>query len=130
MRADVRAIVASKHCAYGSWRSSQNHKTGLGRARGCSVERGATYPRTGITACKLQDAPFVDMRGDGHFANPELMKLIIDDGNADFIFGLTGNAILSRKAEGLMRNARGHLDLHRLLAAQGLKNRGQTTLSM
>ena len=60
------------------------------------------------------------LRGDGHFANPELMQLIIDDGNADFIFGLTGNAVLSRKAEGLMRNARGHLDLHRALAARGL----------
>lgn len=60
------------------------------------------------------------LRGDGHFSSPELMQLIIDDGNADFIFGLTGNAILSRKAEGLMKNARGHLDLHRSLAAHGL----------
>lgn len=60
------------------------------------------------------------LRGDGHFSSPELMQLIIDDGNADFIFGLTGNAVLSRKAEGLMRNARGHLDLHRSLAAHGL----------
>jgi hypothetical protein len=60
------------------------------------------------------------LRGDGHFSGPELMQLIIDDGNADFIFGLTGNAVLSRKAEGLMRNARGHLDLHRSLAAHGL----------
>ena len=60
------------------------------------------------------------LRGDGHFSNPELMQLIIDDGNADFIFGLTGNAVLSRKAEGLMKNARGHLDLHRSLAARGL----------
>lgn len=60
------------------------------------------------------------LRGDGHFANPELMELIVADGNADFIFGLGGNAVLSRKAEGLMKNARGHLDLHRSLAAQGL----------
>ena len=60
------------------------------------------------------------LRGDGHFANPELMELIVADGNADFIFGLGGNAVLSRKAEGLMRNARGHLALHRSLAAQGL----------
>ena len=60
------------------------------------------------------------LRGDGHFANPELMQLILDDGNADFIFGLGGNAVLSRKAEGLMRNARGHLALHQSLAAQGL----------
>jgi len=60
------------------------------------------------------------LRGDGHFSNPELMQLIMDEGNADFIFGLGGNAVLSRKAEGLMKNARGHLDLRRLLAAQGL----------
>jgi len=60
------------------------------------------------------------LRGDGHFANPELMELIVADGNADFIFGLGGNAVLSRKAEGLMRNARGHLALHRSLAAQCL----------
>ena len=60
------------------------------------------------------------LRGDGHFANPELMELIVADGNADFIFGLGGNAVLTRRAEGLMRNARGHLTLHRSLAAQGL----------
>lgn len=60
------------------------------------------------------------LRGDGHFANPELMELIVADGNADFIFGLGGNAVLSRKAEGLMRNARGHFALHKSLAAQGL----------
>lgn len=60
------------------------------------------------------------LRGDGHFSNPELMALVIADGNADFIFGLAGNSILSRKAEGLMKNARGHLALHRSLAAQGL----------
>lgn len=60
------------------------------------------------------------LRGDGHFANPELMALIVADGNADFIFGLGGNAVLTRRAEGLMRNARGHLALRRSLAAQGL----------
>jgi len=60
------------------------------------------------------------LRGDGHFSNPELMALIVADGNADFIFGLAGNSVLSRKAEGLMKNARGHLDLHRSLAAHDL----------
>ena len=60
------------------------------------------------------------LRGDGHFSNPELMRLIVADGNADFIFGLAGNSVLLRQAEGLMRNARGHLDLHRALAAQNL----------
>lgn len=60
------------------------------------------------------------LRGDGHFANPELMALIAANGNADFIFGPGGNAVLSRRAEGLMRNARGHLVPHRPLAARGL----------
>jgi hypothetical protein len=60
------------------------------------------------------------LRGDGHFSNPELMQLITDDGNADFIFGLPGNSVLTSKAEGLMKNARGHLDLRRSLADQGL----------
>lgn len=58
------------------------------------------------------------LRGDGHFSNPELMSLILADGNADFIFGLAGNKVLTRRAEGLMRNARGHLALHQMLAAQ------------
>lgn len=60
------------------------------------------------------------LRGDGHFSNPELMSLISGMGNADFIFGLGGNSVLSAKAEGLMKNARGHLALHQSLAAQGL----------
>ena len=60
------------------------------------------------------------VRGDGHFSNPELIQMIVDDGNADFLFGLPGNAVLSRKAWGLMKNARGHLGLHRSLAAQKL----------
>lgn len=60
------------------------------------------------------------LRGDGHFSNPELMKLISEIGNADFIFGLGGNAVLSAKAEGLMKNARGHLALHQSMAAQGI----------
>ena len=48
------------------------------------------------------------------------MQLIAEIGNADFIFGLAGNTVLSGKAEGLMKNARGHLALHQLMAAQGL----------
>lgn len=61
------------------------------------------------------------LRGDGHFFNPELMALIVTDGNTDFIFGLAGNAVLSRKAEGLMKNARGYLDLYRSLAVHDLE---------
>lgn len=60
------------------------------------------------------------LRGDGHFSNPELMKLIGEIGNADFIFGLGGSTVLSAKAEGLMKNARGHLALHQSMAAQGM----------
>ena len=60
------------------------------------------------------------LRGDGHFSNPELMALILAVGNADFIFGLGGNKVLLRKAEGLMRNARGHLALHQSLNAKKL----------
>jgi hypothetical protein len=61
------------------------------------------------------------LRGDGHFSNPELMALALVDGNTDFLFGLAGNPVLSRQAEGLMRNARSHLVLHQTLAAQGLR---------
>ena len=61
------------------------------------------------------------LRGDGHFSNPELMQLIQADGNADFIFGLPGNSVLLGKAEGLMKNARGHLALHRSLATQAFR---------
>lgn len=60
------------------------------------------------------------LRGDGHFSNPELMQLVMADGNADFTFGLPGNAVLARKAEGLMKNARGHLALRQSLATQDL----------
>jgi len=34
------------------------------------------------------------LRGDGHFSNPELMQLALDDPYTDFIFGLTGNSVL------------------------------------
>lgn len=34
------------------------------------------------------------LRGDGHFSNPELMQLALDDPHTDFIFGLTGNSVL------------------------------------
>ena len=38
------------------------------------------------------------LRGDGHFSNPELMQLALDDPHTDFIFGLTGNRVLSALA--------------------------------
>lgn len=60
------------------------------------------------------------LRGDGHFSTPELMSLVMESGNADFLFGLGGNSVLTRQAEGLMKNVRGHLALHQSLSVQGL----------
>jgi hypothetical protein len=60
------------------------------------------------------------VRGDGHFGTPELMALIDSLPNMDFVFGLGAHAKLLRMAEGLLRNARGHFELRRSLAAQGL----------
>lgn len=39
------------------------------------------------------------LRGDSHFANPELMQLAVNDPNIDFLFGLTGYAPLQRMAQ-------------------------------
>lgn len=50
------------------------------------------------------------LRGDGHFSNPELMQLALDDPHTDFIFGMTGNAVLSRLAEPFLdTNRRQHV---------------------
>ena len=38
------------------------------------------------------------LRGDGHFSNPELMQLTLDDPHADFLFGVAGNRVLARLA--------------------------------
>lgn len=46
------------------------------------------------------------VRGDGHFSNPELMRLIDATPNTDFLFGLAGNAVLNRQAEATLREAR------------------------
>lgn len=46
------------------------------------------------------------LRGDGHFANPELMALCHDDDQLDFIFGLAGNKVLTPKAFPLLEKAR------------------------
>ena len=39
------------------------------------------------------------LRGDGHFSNPELMRLVLNDPYADFTFGLKSNAVLARLAQ-------------------------------
>ncbi len=46
------------------------------------------------------------LRGDGHFANPELMALCEGDAQLDFLFGLPGNAALTPKAKPLLDRAR------------------------
>jgi hypothetical protein len=46
------------------------------------------------------------LRGDAHFANPELMALADADPHLDFIFGLAGNAVLSPKAKPLLDQVR------------------------
>ena len=38
------------------------------------------------------------LRGDGHFSNPELMQLALDDPYTDFIFGMTGNSVQTKLA--------------------------------
>lgn len=46
------------------------------------------------------------LRGDGHFANPDLMALCDRDPLMDFVFGLAGNRVLSPKARPLLARAR------------------------
>ncbi len=46
------------------------------------------------------------LRGDGHFSNPELMALAMDDPYTDFIFGLTGNRVLTPLAEPFLAHNR------------------------
>lgn len=46
------------------------------------------------------------LRGDGHFANPELMQLALDTPLTDFIFGVAGNRVLSPLAKPFLEAAR------------------------
>ncbi len=46
------------------------------------------------------------LRGDGHFSNPELMQLCLDDKHMDFIFGLPSNKKLAAMAIPLLDEAR------------------------
>jgi len=46
------------------------------------------------------------LRGDGHFSNPELMQLCLDDKHMDFIFGLPSNKKLAAMAVPLLDEAR------------------------
>jgi hypothetical protein len=46
------------------------------------------------------------LRGDSHFANPELMQLALETPHTDFLFGLAGNAVLSPLAQPYLAEAR------------------------
>jgi len=46
------------------------------------------------------------LRGDGHFSNPELMQLCLNDEHMDFIFGLPSNKKLAVMALPLLEEAR------------------------
>jgi hypothetical protein len=46
------------------------------------------------------------LRGDAHFANPEVMQLALDTPTTDFLFGLAGNAVLSPLAKPSLEAAR------------------------
>ena len=59
------------------------------------------------------------LRGDGHFANPELMQLALDTPHTEFIFGLAGNRALSPLAQPFLKAAR---HLHATRGALALQN--------
>ena len=46
------------------------------------------------------------VRGDSHFATPEVIDVITAYRWTDFVFGLAGNAVLLRHAEPVMQEAR------------------------
>jgi hypothetical protein len=46
------------------------------------------------------------VRGDSHFANPEVKELIAHRRRTDFVFGLAGNPVLLRQATPVMQEAR------------------------
>jgi len=47
------------------------------------------------------------VRGDSHFATPEVIEVIAHRRHTDFVFGLAGNAVLLRQAAPVMQEARG-----------------------
>jgi Transposase DDE domain group 1 len=56
------------------------------------------------------------VRGDSHFATPEVMDVIASYRWTDFVFGLAGNAILLRQAAATLQEAR-RLHRHRVALA-------------
>ena len=47
------------------------------------------------------------VRGDSHFATPEVIEVVAHRRLTDFVFGLAGNAVLLRHAAAVMQEARG-----------------------
>jgi Transposase DDE domain group 1 len=47
------------------------------------------------------------VRGDSHFATPEVFEVLAHRRGIDFVFGLAGNAVLLRQAAPIMQEARG-----------------------
>jgi hypothetical protein len=60
------------------------------------------------------------VRGDSHFATPELMDVIAHRRWTDFVFGLAGNAVLLRQAAPILEEAR-RLHQHRVRLAQAYR---------
>ena len=50
--------------------------------------------------------PHILVRGDSHFATPEVFEVLAQRRGIDFIFGLAGNAVLLRQAAPIMQAAR------------------------
>jgi hypothetical protein len=46
------------------------------------------------------------VRGDSHFATPEMLEVIAQQPRTDFVFGLAGNAVLLRHAEPVLQATR------------------------
>src|SRR5205814_9069218 len=57
------------------------------------------------------------VRGDSHFATPEVIDVITHRRHTDFVFGLAGNAVLLRQAASTLQEAR-RLHHHRAALAQ------------
>jgi hypothetical protein len=57
------------------------------------------------------------VRGDSHFATPEVIEVIAHRRFTDFVFGVSGNAVLLRQAAPVMQEARG---LHQQRTARAL----------
>jgi hypothetical protein len=67
--------------------------------RPTGAEDAAIVKRVSKRLRRAWPTTHIVLRGDGHFSNPELMQLVLDTPNTDFIFGLAANRILSPLAQ-------------------------------